>query len=91
MSDLDKPSSPRIYGQSDDDPAKSTSAADGGMRGEQGDTLAPPDPAMAHEETVAGGRRVVINEANGVGYAEATGKAGLEAQHAYQERHKDDE
>ena len=49
------------------------------------------DPELAHEETVAGGRRVVINEANGVGYAEATGKAGLEAQHAYQERHKDDE
>ena len=47
MSDLDKPSSPRIYGQSDDDPAKSTSRADQGMRGENGDTLAPPDPELA--------------------------------------------
>ena len=91
MPDSDRREGARVYGQADESAAKSTSPADQGMRGEQGDTLAPPDPALAHEETVAGGRTVVINEVNGVGYAEATGKAGLEAQHAYQERHKDDE
>jgi hypothetical protein len=84
MSDLDKPSTPRVYGQPDDDPAKSTSPADQGMRGEQGDTLAPPDPAMAHEERVAGGRTVIVNEANGVGFAEATGLVGIEAQHRHE-------
>ena len=84
MSDLDKPSTSRVYGAPDDDPDKRTGPADQGMRGEQGDTLAPPDPALAHEETVAGGRRVVINEVNGVGFAESTGLVGIEAQHRHE-------
>ena len=87
MPDSDQRKEPRVYGQADN--SNRTPPADQGMRGEQGDTLAPPDPALAHEEIVAGGRRVIINEVNGVGYAEATGKAGLEAQHAHDARKTD--
>lgn len=83
MSDLDKPTRPRLYGQADDSAQKGTSPADQGMRGEQGAPLGDPDPELAHEETVAGGRRVLMEETNGVGFAEATGRAGLEAQRAH--------
>lgn len=77
MPDTDKPSEPRVSGQADD--SNRTPPAPQGMRGENGDTLAPPDPALAHEETVAGGRRIILEETNGVGYAEATGRASVEA------------
>ena len=89
MPDTDKPAEPHLYGTADD--SNRTPRAPQGMRGENNDTLAPPDPELAHEEVVVGGRKILINEANGVGFAEATGKAGLEAQHAHQEQHKDDD
>lgn len=73
MPDTDKREEPRVYGQADD--TNRTPRAPQGMRGENNDTLAPPDPALAHEEQVAGGRTVIVNEANGVGYVEATGRA----------------
>ena len=89
MPDTDKPESPRVYGQADD--SSRTPPAPGGMRGENADPLATPDPEMAHEETLPDGRRVILEETNGVAFAEATGAAGLEAQHAYQEQHDGDD
>lgn len=81
MPDSDKRAEPRVYGQADD--TNRTPPALQGLRGENGGMLAPPDPEFAHEERVAGGRRILVNEVNGVAFAEATGRAGLEAQHAH--------
>jgi hypothetical protein len=84
MPDTDKNPEPRLYGQADD--SNRTPPAPQGMRGENGDTLAPPNPEQAHEETVAGGRRIVVNEVSGTAFAETTGRAGLA-----QERDKADD
>ena len=54
------------------------------MRGENNPHMA--DPEFAHEELLPDGHRVVLQETNGVAFAEATGRAGLEAQHEHQRR-----
>lgn len=89
MPDSDQREESRVYGQADD--SNRTPPAPGGMRGENADPLATPDPDMAHEETLTGGRRVILEETNGVAFAEVTGRAGLDAQHDYQKRHEDDD
>lgn len=89
MPDNDQRESPHVYGQADE--SSRTPPTSQEMRGENAAPLAPPDPAMAHEEVIGDGRRVLLEETNGVAFAEATGAAGLEAQHAYQERHEGDD
>jgi hypothetical protein len=80
MPDSDKNEEPRVYGQADD--GNRTPPAPQGMRGENGDTLAPADPEQVHEERVAGGRRIVVEEVSGTAFAESSGRAGLAQERA---------
>lgn len=85
MPESDKREEPRVYGQADDGNRTSPAPAPEGMRGEGGPATSD-HPELAHEETLSGGRRVLLEETNGVAFAEATGRAGIEAQHAHDAR-----
>ncbi|WP_375429586.1 hypothetical protein [uncultured Sphingomonas sp.] len=74
MPDTDKNPEPRVYGQADE--SNRNPPAPGGMRGEQGNTLADPNPEQTQDERVQGAT-ITVTEVSGTAFAEKTGRSGL--------------